>query len=192
MAQPSRRSRSSILERSFAPLQRSRAGAGEWIAKRGALRLADLTGCSSASGSLTDASEHDDCRPPPRPKDQMAFVLKADRASRIERVRIENAFIGVAVHAAGRLIAGHAGDPDRRSAGAGRSRRPGWSREAHRPGLSLFALGGRLALPTRRQDKGGQGYQERETHESPQVRPSEQPGSRCAWRKWGPGGFARA
>jgi hypothetical protein len=46
--------------------------------------------------SFTDASEHENCRPLLRSEGHVAFVYKADRTARIERVGIENLLILVA------------------------------------------------------------------------------------------------
>src|SRR6476661_4064591 len=78
--------------------------------------------------SFTDASKHEHCRPLLRSEGHVAFVYMADRASRIERVGIENLLIRFATRAAGRLIAWHCDDPDRLSAGAGTGRTRGAGR----------------------------------------------------------------
>src|SRR5262249_25052621 len=70
-----------------------------------------------------NASEHK--RSPrllPGSEAHIAFVDKADRASRIERVGIENLLIRHATRIAGRLIAGRCDDPDCRSASGGTRR----------------------------------------------------------------------
>src|SRR5262245_64007475 len=74
-----------------------------------------------------NASEHESCRSPLllRSKAHVAFVYKADRASGIERVSIENLLILHATRAARRLIAASCDDPDRRSAGGGAGRTGG-------------------------------------------------------------------
>jgi hypothetical protein len=81
--------------------------------------------------SFTDASEHENCRPLLRPEGHVALVYKADRASGIERVGIENLLILFATRAAGRLIARRGDDPNRPSvaaAGTGRTRRTSGAR----------------------------------------------------------------
>ena len=81
----------------------------------------------------------------------------ADRASRIERVGIENLLIRFATRAAGRLIAWHCDDPDRLSAGAGTGRTRGAGRttpeansqksprDGHRNAIAV-AIGGKADM----------------------------------------------
>jgi hypothetical protein len=74
--------------------------------------------------SFTDANEHEYCGPLLWPESRVALIYKADRASGIERVGIENLLILLATRAAGRLITGPCDDLDRRTVGAGsRTRR---------------------------------------------------------------------
>src|SRR5262249_12269708 len=84
----------------------------------------------------------------------IAFVDKADRASGIERVGIENLLIRRATRTADSLITGSCDDPDRRTAGgeARRTGRPGRTSGTGRTGVTL---GRRLAVPEGRQEKGG-------------------------------------
>src|SRR5499433_1011117 len=116
--------------------------------------------------SFSDASEHENCRPLLRSEGHVALVYKADRASRIEGVGIENLLIPFATSAADRLIARRGDDPNRpsidagagrtsgarRTGDAGRASRAGRASGAGRPG---FTLGWRLALPARGQEKDG-------------------------------------
>jgi hypothetical protein len=60
-----------------------------------------------------DTSENENCMPLLRSEAHIAFVFKVNRASRIERVGIENFLILFATRAAYRLIAGRFDDPDR-------------------------------------------------------------------------------
>src|SRR5262249_15682398 len=92
-----------------------------------------------------------------RSEAHVAFVYKADRASGIERVGIENSLILRASRAARRLIARRCNDPDRRTAGggAGRTRRTSGAGRASGAGGSGLPLGWLLALPARGQEKGG-------------------------------------
>jgi hypothetical protein len=122
---------------------------------------------NGTSESFTDANQHEYCRPLLWPKGRVALVYKADRASGIERVGIENLLILLATRAAGRLITGPCDNLDRRSvgagsgtkesgstgrtSGAGRTSRARRTSRASRPGLTL---GWRLALPARSQEKG--------------------------------------
>jgi len=64
------------------------------------------------SRSFTDTSEYENCRPLLRSEGHVALVYKADRASGIERVGIENLLILFATRAAGRLIARRGDDPN--------------------------------------------------------------------------------
>ena len=84
---------------------------------------------SSTEGSCATAiqASNENCRPLLRSEGHIAFVFKVNRASRIERVGIENFLILFATRAAGRLIAGRFDDPDRWSAG-GRARADRWGR----------------------------------------------------------------
>ena len=109
-----------------------------------------------ARRSFTDASEHENCGPLLRSEAHVAFVYKADHASGIERVGIENLLILFATRAAGRLIAGPCDDPNRPSAGAGARRTSGTcgARRTSWAGRSGLTLGWRLALPARGQEKG--------------------------------------
>ena len=107
---------------------------------------------------LPDAGEHENSRALLRSEGHIAFVNKADRTSGIERVGIENLLILVATRAAGRFTARPRNDPDRPSADAGRTSRTGRASGARRTsgtGRPSFALGWRLVLPARDQEKGG-------------------------------------
>src|SRR5947207_3968637 len=86
------------------------------------LCVSRLNNWSQRRHLLSDASEYDNCRPPLRSKGHVAFVYKADCASRIERVGIENLLVLIAARAAGCLITGRSDEPDRRSAGSGAGR----------------------------------------------------------------------
>src|SRR5262249_26579817 len=116
-----------------------------------------------------NASEHERSSPLlPGSEAHIAFVDKADRASRIERVGIENLLIRRATRTADRFLAGRCDDPDRRSPGGWTGRTSG-ARRTRGAGGTGVNLGWRLALPAGRQEKGGQDHQKRETHESPDV-----------------------
>src|SRR5262249_54404956 len=67
--------------------------------------------------SFTDANEHEYCGPLLWPESRVAFIYKADRASGIERVGIENLLILLATRATGRLITGPCENLDRRTVG---------------------------------------------------------------------------
>src|SRR4029434_3839087 len=67
----------------------------------------------------SDAHEHEYCRPLLWPEVRVALVYKADRASGIERVGVENLLVLLATRAAGRLFTGSCDNPDRWSVGAG-------------------------------------------------------------------------
>ena len=69
--------------------------------------------------SFPDANEHEYCRPLLWPEGRVALVYKADRASGIERVGVENLLVLLATRAAGRLFTGSCDNPDRWSVGAG-------------------------------------------------------------------------
>src|SRR5262249_46574866 len=116
-------------------------------------------GCGGCGPPPPHASQHQKCRSPPllRSEAHVASVYKADRASGIERVGIENSLILHASRAARRLIARRCDDPDRRTAGggAGRTRRTSGAGRASGAGRSGLALGWLLALPARGQEKGG-------------------------------------
>lgn len=106
--------------------------------------------------SFTDASEHENCWPFLRSEGHVALVYKANNASWIERIGIEDLLILRAARAAGCLFTGSCDNVDRRSviAGTGTRRTGGTGRTggARRSGLTL---GGRLALSAGGQDKGG-------------------------------------
>src|SRR5262249_13341367 len=98
----------------------------------------------------------------------IAFVDKADRASRIERVGIENLLIRRATRSADRLLAWRCDHPDCRTA-AGEARRTGRPGRTSGTGRTSATFGWRLALAAGGQEKGGQDHQKRKTHESPDV-----------------------
>ena len=68
--------------------------------------LRQLRACEilAATLSFSDASEHENCRPPVRSEGHVALVYKADDASGIERIGIEDLLILLATRAAGRFI----------------------------------------------------------------------------------------
>src|SRR4029077_7142747 len=112
----------------------------------------------STSHLFSDASEHENSRALLRSEGHIAFVNKADRTARIERVGIENLLILFATRAAGRFTAGPRNDPDRPSADAGRTSRTSRAsgpRRTSGTGRPSFALGWRLVLSARDQEKGG-------------------------------------
>ena len=106
--------------------------------------------------SFTNANEHENCWPFLRSKGHVALVYKANDASWIERIGIEDLLILRAARAAGccsqalaiTLIVGPL-VPELAPGGAGETGRTGGAR---RSGLNL---GGRLALSAGGQDKGG-------------------------------------
>jgi hypothetical protein len=96
------------------------------------------------------------------------LVYKADRASGIERVGIENLLILLATRAAGRLITGPCDNLDRRSVSAGSgtrensgtgrtsgTRRTSGAGRTGGTGRPCLTLGWLLALAARSQEKGG-------------------------------------
>src|SRR5262249_14633527 len=86
-----------------------------------------------AASSFTDANEHEYCRPLLWPESRVALVYKADRASGIERVGVENLLVLLATRAAGRLFTGSCDNPDRWSVGAGsETKESGGTGRAHR------------------------------------------------------------
>src|SRR5262249_9453035 len=85
----------------------------------------------------------------------IAFVDKGDRASRIERVGIEDLLIRHATCTADRLIAGRCDDPDCRSAGGGTGRAGGAGRTdgTGRTGVTLAVADMWTQLPRHKREK---------------------------------------
>src|SRR5262249_15466871 len=107
--------------------------------------------------SFTDANEHEYCGPLLWPESRVAFIYKADRASGIERVGIENLLILLATRATGRLITGPCENLDRRTVG---TRESGGARRGHQTGPEPGERGGRThkrSTAARRGSREGRG-----------------------------------
>jgi hypothetical protein len=104
--------------------------------------------------SFTDTSEYENCGPLLRSEGHIAFVYKPNRATRIERISIENLLTLFAIRGARRLIARKCDDSDRLPIGAGagrpsRTRGAGWTSGTSRAGRPCLTLGWRFALSAR-------------------------------------------
>src|SRR5262245_66375138 len=116
--------------------------------------------------SFTDANEHEYCGPLLWPESRVAFIYKADRASGIERVGIENLLILLATRATGRLITGPCKNLDRRTVGtreSGGAGRTSKTRRTSRTGRTSQTGGTRGTGPARRTEKASENRPARRT-----------------------------